>query len=135
VYVPKIPALHRYPLTLTKVSANLPAVQLVQTVEPADAEYLPAGHNEHVTPDADASPVCPYFPAEQSVPEQVEAPAAEYWPASQLMQSVEAANPEYLPAVQLVQTEAPVDAMYVPAVQVLQTVEAARNPKQRWSSE
>ncbi len=33
--------------------------------------YVPAGHNMQVAADADVAPVCPYFPAEQAVPEQV----------------------------------------------------------------
>ena len=36
------------------------------------SEYVPAGHNEQVAADADVAAVCPYFPAEQGVPEQVE---------------------------------------------------------------
>ena len=35
--------------------------------------YVPAGHNEQVAADdADVAPLCPYFPAEQGVPEQVD---------------------------------------------------------------
>ena len=57
----------------------------MQVEAPVDAMYVPAVHSEQVATDADVAPVCPYFPAEQSVPEQVEAPAAEYLPASQAM--------------------------------------------------
>ena len=42
---------------------------------------LPAAHVEHVAADADVDPAGPYLPAAQTVPEQVEAPDAEYWPA------------------------------------------------------
>ena len=47
--------------------------------------YVPAGHNEQVAADADVAPVCPYFPAEQGVPEQVaeEVAPSEYVPAGQ----------------------------------------------------
>jgi hypothetical protein len=49
--------------------------------------YVPAGHNEQVAADADVAPVCPYFPAEQGVPEQVDEEVAptisEYVPAGQ----------------------------------------------------
>ena len=34
--------------------------------------YVPAGHDKQVAADADEAPVCPYFPAEQGVPEQVD---------------------------------------------------------------
>ena len=62
-----------------------------------------------------------YVPAGQSV--QTEAPAAEYLPAAQLVQTslVCAVDPEYVPAGQSVQTEAPA-AEYLPAVQLLQSV-------------
>ncbi len=46
--------------------------------------YVPAGHNEQVAADADVAPASPYFPAEQGVPEQDEAPTpSEYVPAGQ----------------------------------------------------
>ncbi len=49
--------------------------------------YVPAGHNEQVAADADEAPGCPYFPAEQGVPEQVDEDVAptpsEYLPAGQ----------------------------------------------------
>ena len=56
--------------------------------------YVPAGHNEQVAAaaDADVAPVCPYFPAEQGVPEQVDEDVAptpsEYLPAGQDWQSL-----------------------------------------------
>ena len=59
-----------------------PAGQGVQDCAP-----VPAGHNEQVAADADEAPDCPYFPAEQSVPEQVDGDVAptpsEYVPAGQ----------------------------------------------------
>jgi hypothetical protein len=52
---------------------------------------------------------------------QIEAPAAEYLPATQLEQSeAPATKPENLPAAQSVQTEAPASE-YVPATQLVQT--------------
>ena len=60
---------------------------------------------------------------------QTEAPAPEYFPAAQLLQSlalVFASEPEYLPAAQSVQTEAPA-AEYLPAAQYLQTQAPAAN--------
>jgi hypothetical protein len=48
-----------------------------------------------VAADADVAPGCPYFPAEQGVPEQVDEEVAptisEYVPEGQEMQTVEAA--------------------------------------------
>ena len=76
----------------------LPASQLVQVIDAFSAAYLPAGHNEQVAADADVAPVCPYVPAEQRAPEQVdEEVAAEYVPASQLVQVVEAGVAAYEP--------------------------------------
>jgi hypothetical protein len=101
---------------------NLPAVQFEQAEAPVEVMYVPAVHSEQVATDADGAPVCPYFPAEQSVPEQVEAPAAEYLPAKQLMQVLATVAPtvvEYLPAAQFVQLGAPA-CEYDPAGHSLQ---------------
>ena len=50
----------------------MPAGQFQQAELPVYSMCVPAGHNEQVAADADVAPVCPYFPAEQGVPEQVE---------------------------------------------------------------
>ena len=50
--------------------------------------------------------------------------AAEYLPASQLVQTVEGDDAEYLPAIQLVHTVKAAAPEYVPAVQLLHTVAA-----------
>ena len=75
-----------------------------------------AAHAEHV----EAPPNDEYVPSSQSV--QTAAPASEYFPATQLPQSVAlvcASEPEYLPAAQSVQAGAP--AEYFPASQLVQT--------------
>ena len=124
----------------------MPATQLIQTEAPA-AEYVPAGHNEQFAADADVAPDCPYFPVEQSVPEQVDeklapttfeyvpavqfvhtdwedAPAVgEYFPAMQSVQldwEEEPSVGEYFPAMQSVHTEAPAVVEYFPAIQSVQ---------------
>jgi hypothetical protein len=71
-------------------SENLPAGHSAQ-----QAPYVPEGHNEQVAADADVALVCPYFPAEQGVPEQFD-------------EEVAPTPSEYVPAVQSQQTEAPV---------------------------
>jgi hypothetical protein len=115
--------------TILPTPENVCEGHSVQMVEALAAAYFPATQVAQVeaTPTAAEN-----FPASHSL--QAVAPAAEILPAGQLVQTVAAVPAAYLPS-QVMQTEAPVDAMYVPAVQVLQTVEAARNPKQRWSSE
>jgi hypothetical protein len=127
-------------LQIQSEAASLPviefefAVQLVQTLEAAAAEYLPAPQSAQVeaTLAPTASENLPavqlvqtleasaaeYLPAPQSA--QVEATlaptASENVPAVQLVQTVEASAAEYLPASQWVQTEAPADE-YLPAGQ------------------
>jgi hypothetical protein len=84
-------------------SECVPAGQYRQYSAPVSSTYLPAGHNEQVlADDADVAPVCPYFPAEQGVPEQVE-------------KEVAPTSSEYVPAGQSQQASAPVEGMYVPA--------------------
>ena len=122
-----------------EISWNLPATQLVQGDEfeqicrkpvvhflktsqsshmfaPDVAWYLPAAQLSHsaFTPD-----VALNLPSAQSV--QTEAPAAEYLPAAQLVQTslVCSGKPKNLPATQSVQTEAAA-AEYVPATQLVQ---------------
>ena len=83
--------------------------QLIQTEAPA-AEYVPAGHNEQFAADADVAPDCPYFPVEQSVPEQVD-------------EKLAPTTFEYVPAVQFVHTDwedAPAVGEYFPAMQSVQ---------------
>jgi len=79
-------------------------------------EYLPAAQLSHsaFTPD-----VALNLPSAQSV--QTEAPAAEYLPAAQLVQTSLVCNgePKNLPATQSMQTEAPA-AEYLPAPQSAQ---------------
>ena len=68
---------------------NLPATQLVQTVEAFAAEYLPAPQSAQV--EATLAPT-----------------TAENLPAAQSVQTVEAVPAAYFPAVQSVQTVEPV---------------------------
>jgi len=74
----------------------------MQTEEPAAAENLPSPQSEHVL-----TAVAPT--------------AAEYFPASQLMQTDEPAVAEYFPASQLVQTDEPDVGEYFPAMQSVHT--------------
>jgi hypothetical protein len=74
----------------------------MQAEAPADGMYVPAGHDKQFASDAEVAPVCPYFPSEHSVPEQVST-------------AVAPSVVENLPASQLMQAEAPADGMYVPA--------------------
>ena len=88
----------------------LPAGQFVQAVCPMKAEYLPAGQSVQTLP------LPAYLPAAQ-LPHTV-APAAEYLPGSQFVQSEEAvpAVALNLPAAQFVHTDAAA-AAHVPAAQ------------------
>ena len=58
-------------------AAYVPAMQRMQAEAPLDAVYLPAAHNEQIAADADVTPLCPYFPTEQSVPAHVDEEVAD----------------------------------------------------------
>ena len=86
----------------TNESEYVPAGQFHQAEAPVYSIHVPAGHNEQVADDADVTPVCPYFPEEQGVPEQVD-------------EEVAPTISEYVPAGQFQQAEASVYSIYVPA--------------------
>jgi hypothetical protein len=84
------------------ISEYVPAGQIQQAEASVDLIYVPAGHNEQVAADADVAPVCPYFPEEQGISEQV-------------VEEVAPTISEYVPAGQFQQAEVPVYSIYVPA--------------------
>jgi hypothetical protein len=86
----------------TNESEYVPAGQFHQAEAPVYSIHVPAGHNEQVADDADVTPVCPYFPEEQGVPEQVD-------------EEVAPTISEYVPAGQFQQKETSVYSIYVPA--------------------
>jgi hypothetical protein len=102
-----LPAVQLVQTVEASAAAYLPAPHKVHTVEAVSAAYVPALHNEQFAADADVAPACPYVPAEQSVPLQVdEAVSAAYLPAPQLAQVEFTLAPtaaENLPAAQLMQ--------------------------------
>ena len=96
----------------------------MQPEAPILSTYVPARHNEQAAADADVAPICPYFPAEQGVPEQVdqevEPTTSEYVPAPQLTHVLAPEVEEYLPAPQgahVLSNDAPVALEYLPAPQ------------------
>jgi hypothetical protein len=92
---------------------------LLQTVELAAAEYLPASQLVQAVKDVDEEKVEKQMQPKPQTP-QVEAAAAAYLPAPQSAQveaTVAPTAPENLPASQLVQTDEAADAAYLPAGQ------------------
>jgi hypothetical protein len=78
---------------------NLPATQLVQTVEPVDAEYSPAAHTS-------VHALAPVAPDEE-----------EYLPAAHTVHALAPDESEYFPAEHCVQLLAPEEEEYDPRAQ------------------
>ncbi len=104
---PYFPAEQRVPEQVVEkvaptTSEYVPEGQWEQADRPVYSIYVPAGHNMQVAADADVAPRCPYFPAEQRVPVQVQ-------------KAMAPTTSEYVPEGQWEQADPPVYIIYVPA--------------------
>ena len=81
----------------------------MQSLDPAAAEYEPAGQDEHT----DVPFEVVYFPDSQSV-HALDPPVSEYEPVGHCAHTA-IASLEYVPAGQLEHTELPLEVLYVPA--------------------